>query len=113
LGFDQYHESLADGLQVLRYNKTKAYVPHFDWIEDPTKKEEHDFDSERVGSNRFATILLYFTDLTDDAGGQTVFSKVCVMDIGILCVLTLELREFNAFFIILILFSLGMATISR
>ena len=28
LGFDTYIESFTDGLQVLRYNKTTAYVPH-------------------------------------------------------------------------------------
>lgn len=69
LGFDKYHESLVDGLQVLRYNKTKAYIPHFDWIEDLHERKEHDFDSERIGSNRFVTVLLYFNDLTDGEGG--------------------------------------------
>ena len=76
LGFDTYAESLSDGLQVLRYNKTKAYIPHLDWIEDPSRKEEHNFDSIGVGTNRFATILLYFTDIAEDAGGETVFANV-------------------------------------
>ena len=26
-----------------------------------------------LGSNRFATILLYFTDMSEGAGGETVF----------------------------------------
>lgn len=75
LGFDEYVEGMADGLQVLRYNKTTAYVPHLDWIDDYQKREEHDFDSERVGANRFATILLYMSDLPPGGGGETVFAK--------------------------------------
>ncbi|KAL7501048.1 hypothetical protein ACHAWT_009203 [Skeletonema menzelii] len=74
LGFDEYEESLTDGLQVLRYNKTTGYYPHLDWIDDPRKKEEHNYDSEGVGSNRFATILLYMTDLEEGDGGETLFS---------------------------------------
>ena len=49
LGFDEYEESLTDGLQVLRYNKTTAYIPHLDWIDDYQKQQEHDFDSEHLG----------------------------------------------------------------
>ena len=75
LGFDEYEESLTDGLQVLRYNKTTAYVPHLDWIDDYNKLNEHDFDSEHLGTNRFATILLYMTDLNEGDGGETVFAK--------------------------------------
>ncbi len=74
LGFDTYTESFTDGLQVLRYNKTTAYIPHLDWIDDHHKKEEHNFDSAGVGSNRFATILLYMTDLKEGDGGETVFT---------------------------------------
>jgi hypothetical protein len=75
LGFDEYEEGLTDGLQVLRYNKTTAYVPHLDWIDDYQKKEEHDYDSEHLGSNRFATILLYMSDLEEGDGGETVFTN--------------------------------------
>ena len=41
-GFDEYEESLTDGLQVLRYNKTTEYIPHLDWIDDFQKQNEHD-----------------------------------------------------------------------
>lgn len=75
LGFDEYEESLTDGLQVLRYNKTTAYVSHLDWIDDYNKLNEHDYDSEHLGTNRFATILLYMTDLNEGDGGETVFSN--------------------------------------
>jgi len=75
LGFDEYEESVTDGLQVLRYNKTTAYIPHLDWIDDYGKLQEHDFDSEHLGSNRFATILLYMSDLEEGDGGETVFTE--------------------------------------
>ena len=75
LGFDEYVESYTDGLQVLRYNKTTAYIPHMDWIDDPGNANSHDFDSARLGTNRFATVLLYMTDLKDEDGGETVFKN--------------------------------------
>lgn len=75
LGFDEYVESYTDGLQVLRYNKTTAYIPHMDWIDDPGHANSHDFDSARLGTNRFATVLLYMTDLKDEDGGETVFKN--------------------------------------
>ena len=75
LGFDIYQESLTDGLQVLRYNKTTAYIPHLDWIDDYQKQQEHNFDSAGVGSNRFATILLYMSDLEEGDGGETLFAN--------------------------------------
>ena len=79
LGFDEYHESYADGLQVLRYNKTTAYIPHMDWIDDPRKREEHNYDSAGVGTNRYATILLYMSNITH--GGETVFKNAWPIDV--------------------------------
>jgi hypothetical protein len=73
LGFDQYMEEHADGLQILRYNLTKAYVAHSDWI-DGNDKVEHNHESAGVGGNRFATILLYMSDLGPGEGGETVFT---------------------------------------
>lgn len=72
LGFDEYVDSFGDGLQILRYNLTKAYIPHMDYLDiSPTTK--HDYDSGKKGGNRFATILLYMTDLEPGDGGETVF----------------------------------------
>jgi len=34
---------------------------------------KHDYDSGGTGGNRFATILLYMSDLGEDDGGETVF----------------------------------------
>lgn len=72
LGFDEYIEGHSDGLQILRYNQTKAYTAHMDWIDDDGKSE-HNFDSAGKGGNRYATILLYMTDLSEEDGGETVF----------------------------------------
>jgi hypothetical protein len=35
----------------------------------------HDYDSAHKGGNRFATILLYMTDLGEKDGGETVFPE--------------------------------------
>lgn len=99
LGFDEYLESHTDGLQILRYNLTTAYVPHMDYLSDSgmyflfvmehakneytsrsfffllPDKDSYDYASHGKGGNRFATILLYMSDLPDDAGGETVFPK--------------------------------------
>jgi hypothetical protein len=74
LGFDRYIESHADGLQILRYNLTTAYNGHMDWI-DGSDLLEHDFESAGRGGNRFATILLYMSDLGEHDGGETVFTE--------------------------------------
>lgn len=39
--------------QVLRYNESQAYVVHYDYLESA---EGHDFKSEELGTNRFATV---------------------------------------------------------
>jgi hypothetical protein len=74
LGFDKYMEAHADGLQILRYNLTKAYAAHSDWIYG-SDKVEHDHNAAGVGGNRFATILLYMSDLGPGEGGETVFTE--------------------------------------
>ena len=69
LGLDAYNESWSDGLQLLRYNLTTAYSPHYDYM--GAIDGDHDYNSAGEGSNRFATILLYLSDVDD--GGETVF----------------------------------------
>eukprot|EP00940_MAST-03C_sp_MAST-3C-sp2_P001804 g1804.t1 len=72
LRFDAYAESRMDGVQVLRYNLKEAYIPHFDFFE-PRVIHGHDYDSANGGTNRFATVFLYLSDVSE--GGQTVFPK--------------------------------------
>ena len=63
-------------MQVLRYNLTTAYIDHLDWIEPIGSEIEngHNWDSaSEQGTNRYATILLYLSDVVD--GGETLFSK--------------------------------------
>lgn len=75
LGFDEYLEGHADGLQILRYNLTTAYIPHMDWFATTDATNNDDYDSAKKGGNRFATILLYMSDLEPDDGGETVFTE--------------------------------------
>lgn len=72
LGFDEFIPSHADGLQILRYNQSTAYNSHLDWIQG-NKHLKHDYNSAGKGGNRFATILLYMSDLSAENGGETVF----------------------------------------
>ena len=46
-----------------------------DYIDDKSGKVAHDFNSAGTGGNRFATILLYMSDLDPEDGGETVFTK--------------------------------------
>lgn len=56
-------------MQVLRYNKTQAYNSHLDYLDF---KPGSRLDSAKPGgANRFATVVLYLSDVED--GGETVF----------------------------------------
>jgi len=63
----------ADGIQILRYDQKQAYIEHHDYFPKGVRVQSgtFDFDSENGGSNRFATVFLYLSDV--DNGGQTVF----------------------------------------
>mmetsp|Transcript_22553 Transcript_22553/g.63889 ORF Transcript_22553/g.63889 Transcript_22553/m.63889 type:complete len:622 (+) Transcript_22553:230-2095(+) len=76
LGMDEYWPGHDDGLQILRYNKTTAYTPHMDYMTDTNKISPYNYESDKKGGNRFATVLLYMNDMVDDnAGGELVFPK--------------------------------------
>jgi prolyl 4-hydroxylase len=65
---DEYHEhehSLAESLQVLRYQAEEEYKAHHDFTYPPAFR--------RHQPTRFATILFYLND--DFEGGQTVFPR--------------------------------------
>lgn len=66
-------EGHTDGLQILRYNTSTAYTHHMDYMTDRSGEECFDYESARKGGNRYATILLYMTDLEEGEGGETVF----------------------------------------
>jgi hypothetical protein len=48
-----------------------AYTPHMDYLHDRTGEDPFDYDSAGKGGNRFATVLLYMTDLPESGGGET------------------------------------------
>lgn len=75
LGIFEYEDEVSDGLQVLRYNISTAYVDHMDWIDDYQRSQKANMESWAIGTNRFATILLYMTDLPEAGGGETVFTE--------------------------------------
>jgi prolyl 4-hydroxylase len=68
LGMD-FDPELADATQVLRYNLSEWYKPHTDSFDG----QAYDGHDPRVdnGTNRFATVFLYLTDVEE--GGHTVF----------------------------------------
>ena len=73
LGIHPYDETFADGLQILRYNQTNAYIPHLDWITPPEDDPDHNWESAEGGTNRYATVFFYLSDVDD--GGETVFTE--------------------------------------
>jgi len=94
LGMEPYEDEMTDGLQVLRYNTSKAYIPHIDFLDD--NDSGHDYDASKKGSNRFATILFYLSDV--DEGGETVFTEGLPVDDGLVDVIDgVELRSVGPF----------------
>ena len=57
-----YKENLADGIQILRYELGQAYVAHHDYF-PAQQSEDHSWNPYKGGSNRFATVFLYLSDV--------------------------------------------------
>lgn len=72
LAIGEYQEDMSDGLQLLRYKQKQAYIAHNDYFATDTSSV-FNWDPSRGGSNRFATVFLYLSNVT--RGGQTVFPK--------------------------------------
>merc|ERR550525_1828937 len=64
------HDKVAENLQVVEYKNGQEYAPH------------HDFGSDGLAEQRYATLLLYIKDpdvpaggTVHDAGGHTSWPK--------------------------------------
>ncbi|KAF0703768.1 Aste57867_7526 [Aphanomyces stellatus] len=74
LRIGDYKIGMADGLQLLRYQQKQAYIAHDDYFEvGANVGQEWNFNPKTGGSNRFATVFLYLSNVT--RGGQTVFVR--------------------------------------
>jgi len=73
-------ESMADGLQILRYQEGQAYIAHTDWFpRDTGQAAGQIFDSANLnGSNRYATVFFYLWPPPN--GGFTVFPQARLED---------------------------------
>ena len=67
---EPYRREIADGMQVVRYQKGDWYKPHCDWFDTRSLGRYND---PRVnnGTNRFATVFMYLQPARN--GGHTVF----------------------------------------
>ena len=74
LGIPEFDDRMTDGMQILRYNVSQAYITHMDYFTSltSTEKKHHNYDSQALdGANRYATVFFYLSDVED--GGETVF----------------------------------------
>jgi len=62
----EWNRQQADGIQVLRYEKTEWYKPHVDYFHFPDMNP-----LKNNGTNRMATVFMYMSDV--ELGGETVF----------------------------------------
>jgi prolyl 4-hydroxylase len=67
----QWPVERGEGLQVLRYEKTNQYRPHYDWFNPLLSRNR---TTLARGGQRLATLVMYLSDV--EAGGGTTFPKV-------------------------------------
>lgn len=74
LGLYPYNETLAEGLQVTRYEEAGAFNIHSAYKNPKSSKKNHNYDSSKGGSNRYVGLFLYLN--TPIEGGHTVFPEL-------------------------------------
>ena len=60
----------GEGIQILRYDKSQKYDGHYDYFFDKAGIQN--------GGNRYATVLMYLSDVEE--GGETVFPNIPAPD---------------------------------
>jgi hypothetical protein len=71
----KFNDTWSDGIQILKYEVGQAYVGHHDYfpVGQSVGMGTHNFDATSGGSNRYATLFLYLSDVEE--GGHTVFPR--------------------------------------
>jgi hypothetical protein len=52
-----------------------------DYLSDPGGKDSFNYESSKKGGNRYATVLLYMSNIPEGSGGETVFSHAWPKDV--------------------------------
>ena len=68
--FVGYERSHAEQAQLLKYETTEKYDPHFDAFDQKTPQWEHYC---KRGGQRIYTAMGYLNDVPEDKGGETAF----------------------------------------
>jgi prolyl 4-hydroxylase len=85
-----YDDGMVDGLQIVRYNTSKFYNEHMDYLDAANASPDNSMDHATGGTNRYATVFFYLNDVPE--GGQTGFTKAAHLSDEDLAKLTPEIR---------------------
>lgn len=77
MGVYPYDDSYCEGIQFMKYSVGQAYTTHYDYINHKVHRvvTDHNWETKgnSRGSNRYATVLMYLSDVLE--GGETSFPE--------------------------------------